>query len=41
MPEQPIKLMTWEDVAQKIDWEGGVAEYFCHYESLSNILDPK
>ena len=28
-----------EDLAEKIDYEGGIAEYFIHYSSLNSFKD--
>lgn len=38
---KPTKDFTWEDLANKIDCEGGMEYYFCYYESPANFTDKK
>lgn len=33
--DEPLEGFSWEELASKIDWEGGLAEYFVGYSSGS------
>ena len=41
MKELPYDDMTWEELAGKIDYEGGLAEFFTGYQSPDGSNDPK
>ena len=39
--DEPVEGYTWEELAEKIDWEGGMHEFFLDYISADKIKEPE